>query len=569
MTRNFYRFSTFTAAAALGLGLMVSGCADGGGGKTPFPFGPVNPTPSPTVSPDPSPTVSPEPSPEPTISPSPTPVSDKGTLKIGFSILDTRADVSVNVSSYNFYLMIGEEESQTEEGVEKKADETTPGQQTVTFEEVDTNVDHVVIEYLDADGKIVGMNDEAVEIKAGEETELEDFEMKAASDLSMVGSADFIKIDEEVTYTCSVIFGEEEDELQREVPNEDVTFEIAESAPYSGSATVVEAKEGEAGTFVGTGEGWVLITAEYLEGIDAEAEIIVSENDLEIKELMICGWEQWDPEIDLYLLYNEDAPNNFDVYNGGGGIPEGLLPRVSARRNLRVENDGDADMPPAGFHPSAVVGANTVKLRLVGRAANDWWITLTPEECEIEGDSFSVSSNGQEIMVSVTEGDASGKLSVSFTGKEEGAETLTTEVKLSSIEAQAKLYFYDQGPTAMPEEVTVPVNYLPLEQEFAPAVLYTYTPPAEEGSVAQMEWYGPFFTKNSKDVEFSMSSESSAFSMETIGPNDDGPMVRAKVTIGNTAQIGDTGTFTATIEGCELDMPSVKATIGNEVLPEA
>ena len=47
MTYNFFKFSTLTVTAALGLGLMVSGCSDGGGKTTVYPFNPA-PVPTPT-----------------------------------------------------------------------------------------------------------------------------------------------------------------------------------------------------------------------------------------------------------------------------------------------------------------------------------------------------------------------------------------------------------------------------------------------------------------------------------------------------------------------------------------
>lgn len=46
--RNIYRFSTLTAIACLGLGLMTAGCSDDGGKTTYFPF---NPAPAPTPTP--------------------------------------------------------------------------------------------------------------------------------------------------------------------------------------------------------------------------------------------------------------------------------------------------------------------------------------------------------------------------------------------------------------------------------------------------------------------------------------------------------------------------------------
>ena len=597
MTHNFYRFSTLTTIAALGLGLMVAGCSDDGGKTTLYPFGPVNPTPSPTVSPEPTPT----PSPEPTVSPSPTPVSEKGTLKIGFDILEARAEVPVNVASYNFYLMTGEEESQVVEGVEKKADEGTPGVQTVTLEEVDTDVDHVVIEYLDADGKLVALNDEPVEIKAGEETELEDFVLNPASAMSMTGTYDYMKAGEEVTYNCTVIFGESEDNLEREIDNGSVTYEIAVNSPDGQDEQVVEAKEGENGTFVGKNNGTAVIAAKYLDGIDAEAEIAVT--DASVSELMIMGYEQWDPEKDLFLLYCEDAPEGFDVCTQGlmNGIP--INPRVSAQRNFRAEEDGNPDMPPSGFHPSAVVGVNTGKFRLVGRMSDDNWVTLTPESAEAEGDSLFVATKGQEIDVAVEAAGVQGKVTLSYTGREEGAETLTTEANVSSIEATGTVNFYGfhgGNLSPMPEQVfssNMPVDDLPVREPIALGVYYEYVAPSDEpvpvpvptmtpspsyspspspSPEQRKEWFGPCFSKNNKGVEFSVDSASSAFYVEdpeTSGITETLSPVLSRIAtkifvIENSAQVGDKGTFTASIEGCEADMPSWTVTIVDDnVIP--
>lgn len=596
MKRNFYRFSTLTAVGALGLGLMVAGCADGGGGTTSYPFGPVNPSPSPTVSPEPTPT----PSPEPTVSPSPTPVSEKGTLKIGFDIIEARAEVPVNVASYNFYLMTGEEESQAVKGIEKKADESTPGVQTVTIEEVDTAVDHVVIEYLDADGKLVALNDEPVEIKAGEETELEDFTLNPASDMSMAGTCDYMKVDEEVSYKCTVMFGEAEDDLEREVDNEFVTYEIAANYPDGGGdVQVVEPKEGENGTFVGKNNGTAIIAAKYLDGIDAEAEIAVT--DAEISELMITGYEQWEPEKDLFLLYCEGAPEGFDInaQNLRNALP--LIPKVSMQRNFRAEEDGNPDMPPSGFHPSAVVGVNTGKFRLVGRMSDDNWVTLTPESAEAEGDSLFVATNGQEIDVTVEAAGVQGKVTLSYTGREEGAETLTTEANVSSIEATGTVNFYgfyDGNLSPMPEQVfssNMPVGALPMRDPIALGVYYEYVAPSDEPEPVPVpvptmtpspsyspspspspeqrkEWFGPCFSKNNKGVEFSVDSASSAFyvedpetggNTETVAP--DWSRIATKLfVIDNTAQVGDKGTFTASIEGCDMDMPAWTVTVDED-----
>ena len=188
-----------------------------------------------------------------------------------------------------------------------------------------------------------------------------------------------------------------------------------------------------------------------------------------------------------------------------------------------------------------------------------------------------------------------GKVTLSYTGTEEGAETLTTEANVSSIEATGTVNFYELNgfrPAPMPESSNVLVDALPARDPVALGVYYEYVAPSDEPEPVpvpvptmtpspsyspspspspeqRMEWFGPCFSKNSKGVEFSVDSASSAFyvedpetggNTETVAP--DWSRIATKLfVIDNTAQVGDKGTFTASIEGCEMDMPALTVTI--------
>ncbi|MCR5661657.1 MAG: hypothetical protein K6G50_05970 [bacterium] len=564
MKHNFYRFSTFSVIAAMGLGLMVAGCSDDGGKTTYYPFSPVNPTPSPTVSPEPSPT----PSPEPTVSPSP--VAEKATLKVEFNLLEAKTDVPAEISSYNFYLYEGETENTSLLDVAKEADPDTPGQQTVIMEELDPEIDSVVIEYLNAEGKVAGLTEVPVELTAGQETVLDDFECLMASVMYIVGSEDYIAVGGEVSFTGTVIYGEdEEDAVEREIDNEDIEYTAEnEQAPNSEAGeAVLEPKEGENGTFAGKANGKAFVKAVYVEGMEAIASVAVT--DAEVTGVAIADYMPLVPEADLYMLYAEKAlPDSFTERTDGVELPD-VQGRISAIRNYR---DGDADMPapPSGYHPSAIVGANSGKVCLVGIMSDDSLIRLTADEWTTEGDFLSCKARGQQAILTVDSAGEGGKLSASYggknsegTGNEAEDEPMTAEANVTALEATARLAIYWNGWNVSSEEETIPLNRQQTigDWQMIACGLYEFTAPEPEpvpdprveNYNGDTEMYGLFAPKSNDEVEWLLTSNSEYVTMNSMG----------LLTVDEQVQVGAEATITYNIEGCDIDMPSTSGNLVN------
>ncbi len=528
MTRNFYRLSSLTAVAALGLGLMVSGCGKSGS-ITPYPFGPVPPGPSP----------SPEPSPSP--SPSPSPVSDKGTLKIEFSLLDAKAEVPAIISSYNFYLMAGEEENTSLLDVEKKADEGAAGEQTVTIEDVDTEVDSVVIEYLNADGKVAGLSMVPAEIIGGEETVLSDFDCLMASSLELAGSKDYIAPGEEISFAGTVIYGDEADEtIERDVSNDDIDYSVDDES-------VLEPKEGENGTFSGKSVGEATVTAVYMEGIEADALVYVT--DAELEQVVIAESESGDAADNIYFLYSEDVlPDNFTE-----PVEMNLQYRVNSPV-ARPEEDGDADEGEI-----EITGVNSAKFCLVGIMSDDSEIPLTADEWSVEGDFLSYDGEGKEITLTASAAGTDGKLSASYSVESsDGAagEAMTAEASVTALGASARLAIFWDGVdvSSCGDEIELPIEYSIGEWQMVPCGYYEYTAPNPdpvpdprvENYNQEMDIYGPLAPKSYDEVEWSISGAPDYITISKSGV----------LKIGGQAQVGDKGTITYNIEGCSLEMPT-------------
>lgn len=291
---TYSRFTTLTAAAIIGLGLMTAGCSDGGGGSTVYPFNPAPPAPSPTPSPEPSPEPSPTPSPEPSPTPSPIP-SDKAVLKVQFALPQARAEVPDQVTSYAFHLNIAEEESELLEGIEKKADDGNPGVQTVTIE-ADPQVDNVLVEYLNADGKTIAASQFPVELTAGEETIADDFECLEASALIVKGSADYVYVDEDLTLTSSVIYGDEssEDAIELEISNDDMTYELVNPEDMAEDEEFYhcfEPKQGENGTFTAIDGGLDYARATYTEELQGDYMLAALYEDETVTDYKLLAYD--------------------------------------------------------------------------------------------------------------------------------------------------------------------------------------------------------------------------------------------------------------------------------------
>ncbi len=248
MTYNFFKFSTLTVTAALGLGLMVSGCSDDGGKTTPYPFGPA-PTPTPT----------------------PTPA---GTLKFDFNLLDAKADVPLAVKTFNFTLMAGEEVSLEDYQVAK--DDTLLGStQTVEIADVAEDVDSAIVTYLDENGKVLAADIVAVEVGSAEAYEPE---YNAVSAIEFVPEEVTVAVGKKAEFVATLVCGGVEDGGDDEGGDEGGDEGDDEVSGEADDAVVVEvaldelenwASEDEAiatadgGVVTGVAEGETNVTAEY------------------------------------------------------------------------------------------------------------------------------------------------------------------------------------------------------------------------------------------------------------------------------------------------------------------
>ncbi|MCR5661156.1 MAG: hypothetical protein K6G50_03380 [bacterium] len=411
-------FSVLTATAAVGLGLFLAGCADGGGGTTYYPFAP-GPAPSPTPSPEPSPT--PEPSPEPSPTPSPEP-GDKATLKVEFDIVTARAEVPLEVATYNFHLNIGEEESQAEEGIEKKADDDNPNLQTVTIEDVDPDVDNVLVEYLNDEGKVIAVSEFPVELAAGQETVADDFDCLEASRLVISGNdPGFAYVGEDMTFTASLIFGDEtsEEAVELELGSDEVTFELAtpEITPgYKQEGFEIlhcfDAKEGEAGVFTAREQGVDYMQATYSEDITAGFILTAVPVGAEFDGYgFVLGLG--DTMAMTHCLYAEIQvwPDEQSEYGYE-------YPILYAEQTF--PDDFIGIMCPGGFE-SFVSGVNKAEYYLVGRYVKDdqsGLAILNASAWSGEGDFYSVQQFGQKGCVTVTGEGTGGKFTATYDGQD-------------------------------------------------------------------------------------------------------------------------------------------------------
>lgn len=401
---TYSRFTTLTAAAIIGLGLMTAGCSDGGGGSTVYPFNPAPPAPSPTPSPEPSPEPSPTPSPEPSPTPSPIP-SDKAVLKVQFVLPQARAEVPDQVTSYAFHLNIAEEESELLEGIEKKADDGNPGVQTVTLE-ADPQVDNVLVEYLNADGKTIAASQFPVELTAGEETTADDFECLEASALIVKGSADYVYVDEDITLASSVIYGDEtsEDSITLEVSNDDMTYELTnpedmeegEEYPHN-----FEPKAGENGTFTATSLGTDFVLASYTEDIESVYLLNALEEGDTIEEYTILSYDIGPIERYGKMLYAKN-----------------LLPDIFSI----PDNSQNYDMEPE------FIGMNEAVFYV--EAITSWGYSIPIQaDWSSEGDYLQITGNGQEGRVILSGAGTDGTITATF-----GEDQQELSITLDSIE---------------------------------------------------------------------------------------------------------------------------------------
>ena len=460
------------------------------------------------------------------------------------------------ISSYNFYLYEGETENTSLLDVAKEADPDTPGQQTVIMEELDPEIDSVVIEYLNADGKVAGLTEVPVELTAGQETVLDDFECFTASEMFIIGSADYIAPGEEVSFVSTVVYGDDEDEaIEREIANEDIEYSAENEVDPNlrvrteeEGGAVLEPKEGENGVFTGKTNGKAIVRAVYFDGMEAEASVAVT--DAELTGVVIADYVPLVPESELYLLYAENAlPDSFTERTDGVELP-------GVQGKVRNEEEGDAEAPPSGYHPSAIIGANKGKICLVGIMSDDTMIRLTADEWASEGDFLSYEARGQQVVLTASSAGEGGKISASYAGKssddptEAGEEAMTAEVTVTALEAAASLAIYWNGWDASGEEGVLTLNREPTIGEWQMIACGYYEFKVPENN-EQMERYGLFAPKSNDEVDWSLTSTSEYVTINGMG----------LLAVGEQIQVGDEATITYNVEGCDLDMPSVSGKI--------
>ncbi len=233
MTYNFFKFSALTVTAALGLGLMVSGCGESGS-RTPYPF-------SGGMAPN--------------------------TLRFEFNLLDAKADVPLEVKTFNFTLMAGEEVSLLD-WTEEKNDDLLGGTQTVDIPYVSEDVDSAVVTYLDENGKVLAADVLAVDVTSGEVYEPAYNEVGAVEfvpaevEIEVGGTAEYV-----ATLVCGGIEnedgGEDSGENVAEEGDEGVVIEIALDKLENWASDNEAAATVDKGTVTGVAEGEANITAEY------------------------------------------------------------------------------------------------------------------------------------------------------------------------------------------------------------------------------------------------------------------------------------------------------------------
>lgn len=379
---NIYRFTTLTAAAITGLSLLTSGCADNGG-TSPFAF-------------------------------SPAPSGDKAILKVQFAIAASKAEVPAEAAAYTFHLNIGKKENKTLDNVAKKGDDDNPSVQTVTLE-ADPQVDNVLVEYLTEDGKTIAVSQFPVELAKDQTTVADDFGCLEASSLVIKGSADVIHIGDDLTLTASVIYGDEfsEDAIEREVSNDDMTYELTVPEDKDAESThCFEPKQGENGTFTATAAGNDYIQATYTDELTSWYYPTVLADDEEITSF--CLWVQ-----DFGSL--EEHDNNIRMLYADNPLPE--------RFKMNV--------PPPDSHETGIIGVNDAVINLVGMTSNETAVKMQAEWSG-EGDYLQVQGAGQEGRVHLTGAGTGGTITATY-GEGDIKETISATLTGAKATASAML----------------------------------------------------------------------------------------------------------------------------------
>lgn len=538
--RNNFSFTAFTATAAVGLGLFLAGCADGGGGTVNYPY---NPAPAPTPSPEPSPTPSPEP-------------GEKATLKMEFDIATARAEVPAEVTAYNFRLNIGEEESQAEEGVEKKADDDNPSLQTVTIENVDPAVDNVRVEYLNDNGKVIAMSEFAVELAAGQETEANDFECLEASSLVISSDPGFAYVGEDIELTASVIYGDaaSDDFIMLELANDEVTWEL--TAPEIAPGYDVgdpfphcfKAKDGEAGVFTAIEQDTVTdyAKATYADGIAGGFLLSAVPAGAEFEYFGFMPFvisDLWSYELAYgnWVISPDSEEETFKSMRLGYAektLPESFAGPMSSELFELMVLGGAHGINSNVFYFAGSYSYTDKEGNPAKAAA-----FLNASEWSGEGDFYSVQGFGQRGTVTVTGMGTGGTVSAMYDGKEVSVplETLEAEpVILPAAKSESDEIFeypcsayplYDAYPSEYDEDglYTDATGTVQL----CPAASYKYE---YDGNVVL---YGMYVDEDA-DAAWEKTSGNDKFSIDENG----------LVTI-NGASVGDKATFMYSLDGYE------------------
>ncbi len=444
-----------------------------------------------------------------------------------FAIPTAKAEVPDAVTAYNFRLNIGEEESQAEEGVEKKADDDNPGVQTVTIE-ADPEVDNVLVEYLNEDGKTIAISQFAVELAAGEETVADDFDCLEASALVVKGSADIIHVGDDLALTASVIYGDEfsEDAIEREVSNDDMTYELVVPEDEEPEFThCFEPKQGENGTFTATEAGYDCIEASYTEELTGLFYPTVLDEGEEIEGY--CLW----------VTYFGDAGDWFKMIHSDNPLPERF-------------NTGD--ILPFEMFETGIVGVNDTTIRLAGMVNGEPVIAMQAEWSG-EGDYFQVSNAGQEGHIHLTGAGTDGTITATLG---EGDDKQEFSATLTGIEAEAAIILpvikeeYDDDGFAYFEYREMMETTLEGGDtlQLYPGGAYLYKDEENEG---QIRPYGFFGTETDDTITWSMEEDSA----ETITIDANG-----LVSVENNAPEEDFGAAWFTVSdyqpdesyGCEI-----------------
>ncbi len=281
MTYNFFKFSTLTVTAALGLGLMVSGCGDDGGKTTVYPFNPA-PVPSPT----------------------PSPVAETGSLKLEFDVLLDKAIVPVRVKRYHFVIKDAEgtpaDYNVTVDGTEYPASGFDIDKANeVVIDGIEAGEGSVEVGYTDEEGNVLAKDVETFTVEAGEEAAAEtDYHEAVGIIAEYDGHEDAVEIgiDEEVTPTFYVFYSElDSEEFKEEVPADKLYVDVDGTyQPDFYDNTIIELPS--PGTVKGISEGMTNLLLIYAtdaydealspaENYEAGAVICSNNNDATLAEI--------------------------------------------------------------------------------------------------------------------------------------------------------------------------------------------------------------------------------------------------------------------------------------------